>query len=188
MDTSFQSPVQKKDISTIKYSGYNESDNQVDKISYSKEQVDASSRSGTDSDEQVDPSSDPRVDTHITNRIQRLFISQIPVSLEPVVIGQDIFTSVQEISREDLPQESLKPLYTINSKDIVTGAARDSAQVESIFQTPSKAIHVKTRVNVEVFSPSRCSHSDFAKWLRNIDPFNTSIDVSLAQKRNWTSY
>ena len=44
MDTSFQSPVQNKDISTINDSGYNEPDYQVGKISDSKEQVDASSR------------------------------------------------------------------------------------------------------------------------------------------------
>ena len=44
MDTSFQSPVQKKDISIINNSGYYESDDQVNKISDSKEQVDASSR------------------------------------------------------------------------------------------------------------------------------------------------
>ena len=49
MDTSFQSPVKKKDISTINNSGYNESNDQVDKISDSKEQVDTSSRSNTDS-------------------------------------------------------------------------------------------------------------------------------------------
>ena len=47
MDTSFQSPAQKKDISTINDSGYNKSNNQVDKISDSKEQVDTSSRSNT---------------------------------------------------------------------------------------------------------------------------------------------
>ena len=40
MDTSFQYPAQKKDISTINDSGYNESNYQVDKISDSKEQFD----------------------------------------------------------------------------------------------------------------------------------------------------
>ena len=74
MDTPFQSPVQKKDISTINDYVYNNSNNQVDKISDSKEQVDTSSRSRTNSVEQVDPSSDLRVDTHITNGIQTLFI------------------------------------------------------------------------------------------------------------------
>ena len=116
MDTSFQSPVQNKYISTINNSGYNESDNQVDKISDSEEHVDASSRSSTDSAKQVDPSSDPRVATHITNGIQKLLISQIPVSFEPVVISQDLVTSIQETSLEDLPRESLKPFQTIISK------------------------------------------------------------------------
>ena len=49
MDNLFQSPVQKKDISTIINSGYNESNYQVYKISDSEEQVDTSSRSRTDS-------------------------------------------------------------------------------------------------------------------------------------------
>ena len=70
MDTSFQSLVQKKDISTINDSGYNAPDNQLGKISDSKEQVDVSIRSITDSAKQVDPSSNPRVDTHISNGIQ----------------------------------------------------------------------------------------------------------------------
>ena len=36
MDTTFQSPLQNEDISTINNSGYNESNDQVDKIGYSK--------------------------------------------------------------------------------------------------------------------------------------------------------
>ena len=86
MVTSFQSPIQKKDISTINDSRCNDSNNQVDKISDSKEQVDTSSRSSTDSAEQVDPSSDPRVDTHINDGIQKILISQVPFPFEPVVI------------------------------------------------------------------------------------------------------
>ena len=54
MDTSFKSPVQNKDISTINNYEYYESDDQVDKISDSEEQADASSRSSTDSAKQVD--------------------------------------------------------------------------------------------------------------------------------------
>ena len=96
MDTSFQSPVQKKNISVINDSGYNESNDQVYKVSDSKEQVDTSSRSNTDSAEQVDPSIYPRVDIHITDGIQKLLIGQIPVSFEPVVIGQDLVMSVRE--------------------------------------------------------------------------------------------
>ena len=70
--------------------GYNDSNYQVDKISDSKEQVNTSNRSRTDSVEQVDPSSDPRVDTHITDGIQKLLIR--PITFEPVVIGQDLVT------------------------------------------------------------------------------------------------
>ena len=78
MDTSFQSRIQKKDISTINNSTYYGSDNQVDTIS--------------DSKEQVDTSRNKRVDTHITNRIQKLSIRSI--TLKSVVIGQDLATSV----------------------------------------------------------------------------------------------
>ena len=71
MDTSFKSPVQKKDIPTINNSGYNESDDQVDKLSDSKEQVETSIRSKIDSVKHVDPISNPRVDKHITDGIQK---------------------------------------------------------------------------------------------------------------------
>ena len=63
MDTLFQSPIQKKDISTINDSGYIESNDQVDTI--------------RDSNKHNDPSSNPRADTHITNRIQILPIRPI---------------------------------------------------------------------------------------------------------------
>ena len=103
MDTSFQSPVQNKDVSTINSSGYYESYDQVYKISDYEEQVDASIRSSTDSAKQVnpksDPISDPRIATHITNGIQKLLINQIPISVELFVIGQDLVTSVLETSR-----------------------------------------------------------------------------------------
>ena len=75
--TSFKSPVKKKDISTINDSGYNESNNQVDKISDSEEQVDMSSRSNTDSIEQVDSSKNPRVDTKFADIIKKLLIRPI---------------------------------------------------------------------------------------------------------------
>ena len=78
MDTSFQPFIQKKYISTINDSPYYDSDDQVDTIS--------------DSKEKVDPSSDPRVDTHITDGIKKLSIR--PITFEPVVIGQDLVMSV----------------------------------------------------------------------------------------------
>ena len=54
MDTSFKSPVQSKDISTINSSGYHESDDQLDKKSDSEKQVDTNIRSSTDTAIQVD--------------------------------------------------------------------------------------------------------------------------------------
>ena len=87
-----------------------------------------------------------------------------PITFEPVIIGQDLVTSVQEVSQEGLLQEILKPLHTISSKEIITDAACNSVQVDRIVRTPSRAIHNTPRVNVEVFSPSRGSNSNFAKW------------------------
>ena len=141
MDTLFQSPVQNKDISTINDSGYNDSDDQVGKISDSKEQIETSSRLRTYSFKQVDPNSDPRVDNHINDRIQKLLIR--PILFEPAVIGQDLVTSVRETLQEGLSRESLKPLHTINSKKIVMGTACDSTQVDRIVWTPRRAIHNK---------------------------------------------
>ena len=153
MDPSYQSHIQKKDISTINNSAYYESDDQLDTISYCKEQV--------------DPSSDPRIDTHITDRIQKLSIR--PITLEPVVIGQDLVMSVQETSRNGFSLKSLNPLHTISVKDIVKEAACKSAQVDRIaVRTPIKTIHNQLGVNVDVFSPRRGSNSSFTKWSRNI--------------------
>ena len=47
--------MKKKDVSTIKYSVYYESDENIDTIS--------------DSNKQVDPRSDPMVETHIVDKV-----------------------------------------------------------------------------------------------------------------------
>ena len=85
-------------------------------------------------------------------------------------------------------QESLKPLHTISSKEIVTGEAHDIVQVDRIVRNPSRDIHMTPRVNIEVFSPIHCSHSSFAKWSSSIDPFNSAIYRSPYQERNSTSF
>ena len=82
-DTSFQSPIQKRYVLTINNSAYNESENKVDTIS--------------NSNKQVDTSSDPRVDTQIIDRIRKLSVRLILLAqtvLEKIVIGQDLVTSV----------------------------------------------------------------------------------------------
>ena len=84
-DTSIQSPIQDKDVSTINDSVYYESDNQLDTIS--------------DSNKQVDPSSNPKEDTKIIDRIRKLSVRPIlfaPVVLEPSVIIQDLVTRFQK--------------------------------------------------------------------------------------------
>ena len=82
-DTSFQSPIKKKYVSTINDYVYYESDEQVDKIS--------------DSNKKVDPRSDPMAETHIVDRIRKL---SVRVGLfEPSiigVIGKDLVKNVQE--------------------------------------------------------------------------------------------
>ena len=73
----------------------------------------------------------------------------------------------------------------ISSKDIVTGAACNSAQVDRNIRNPSRVGNPE--VNVDVFSPSRSSNSSFTKWLRNIKPLNTSVDGSTTKERNLDS-
>ena len=68
-DTSFHSPMLKKNVSTIKNSVYYGSDDQVDTIS--------------DSNRQVDPRSDPKAETHIFDRVRKLSIRQV---FKPFVI------------------------------------------------------------------------------------------------------
>ena len=81
---------------------------------------------------------------------------------------------------------SLSPLNKVTSKAIVTGAACNSAQVDRNIQkicTPDdRNIQSPSRVgtpgvNVGVFSPSRVRNSSFAKWTKNIDPLDTSVDI-----------
>ena len=152
-DTSFQSPILKKNVSTINDFVYYDLDKQIDTIS--------------DSNKQVDPSSNPRVDTNIINRIHKLSVR--PILFDTDVIGQDLVTSVQETSINGLLLKSLNSLHTIFLKEIVTDAACNSAQVDRIsVQSPSRAIHRTPGVNIDVLIPSRGSNSSFAKWLRNI--------------------
>ena len=108
-DTSFQSPILKKYVSTINDSVYYESDEQVYTI--------------CDSNKQVDASIEPKEETHIIDRIRKLSVRQL---FEPAVIGvigQDLVTNVQENSSVDLSLESLSPLNTIMLKAIVIGLA-----------------------------------------------------------------
>ena len=84
-DTSFKSPIQKKYVSTTNDYVYYESDKQVDTIS--------------DSNKQVDPSSNPKEDTKIIDRLRKLSVRPIlfaPVVLEPSVIIQDLVTRFQK--------------------------------------------------------------------------------------------
>ena len=169
MDTSYQSHIQKKDISTINDSIYFELDDQVDTI--------------FDSKEQVDPNSDPRIDTHINDRIQKLSIR--PITLKPVLIGQDLVTSARKTSRDGFSLNIFNPLHTISVKEIVTEMECNSSQVDRIsVRTPIKTIHNQPGVNVYCFSPRRGSNSSFTKWSRNIKPLNTFVDGSAAQESN----
>ena len=81
------------------------------------EQVDTIS----DSNKQVDASSEPKEETHIINRICKLSVRQL---FEPAFIGvieQDLVTNVQDNSRVEISLKSLSPLNTITSKSIVIG-------------------------------------------------------------------
>ena len=56
----------------------------------------------------------------------------------------------------------------------------DSAQVNRFVMQP--------RFNVDFFSPSRGSNSSFAKWSRNVETLDTSVNGSAAQERNSNCY
>ena len=129
-------------------------DEQVDTISYYNKQV--------------DPSSNPKEDTHSIDRIRK--VSVRPILFKPAVIGQDLVTSVRETLCDGLSPNIL------SVKEIVTDALCNSAQVNRFAVQPG--------VNVDVFSPSRSSNSSFAKWPRNIDPLDTSVDGFTSQERN----
>ena len=81
-DDLYQSPMKKKDVSTINNSVYYESDEHIDTIS--------------DSNKRVDPRSNPMAKTHIGNRIRKLSVG---VGLfEPAIIGvirKDLVTNFQ---------------------------------------------------------------------------------------------
>ena len=112
-DTSCQYPIQNKDVSTINDSVYYKSDEQVDTI--------------RDSKKQVDPSSDPKEETHIIDRIRKLSVRQL---FKPAVIGvivQDFITNFQESSRMELSLKSFSLLNTITSKATMTRTACNSA-------------------------------------------------------------
>ena len=97
---SFQYPIEKKDVPTINYSVYYDSDDQVDTIS--------------DPKKQVDPISNLKEDTQIIDRIRKLSVR--PILFEPAVlqvIGQDLVTSVRETSHMNLSLKSLSPRNTI---------------------------------------------------------------------------
>ena len=130
--------------STINNSGYSESDEQVDEIIDSEEQVGAMNWLRNDSAKQVDaisdsdklvdagsdsksnPSSNPKVATHITSRNskQKILINPtIPVAIVP--INSLVTAGVVGV------QESLRPRQTVLPKANVTDAVRSSAHIFS---------------------------------------------------------
>ena len=79
----------------------------------------------------VDPSSDPKEETHIIDRIRKLSVR--PILFKPAVIGvigQDLVMNVLDNLRMELSMKSFSTLNMISSKEIVTGAAYNSAQVD----------------------------------------------------------
>ena len=177
-NTSFQSPIQSEDESTINNSVYYESDEQVDTIS--------------DSHKQVDPRSDPKADTHIFDRIRKLSVGTFKPSVIGV-IGQDLVTNVQENLRMDLSLNSLSLLNTNTSEAIVIGWACKSAEVDrntlKMCMPPDRTTRSHSRigtpaVNEGVFSLSRGKISSAAKWTGNIKPLDTSVHGSATQERN----
>ena len=110
--------MKKKDVSTINYSIYKESDEHVDTIGDSRKQVDARN--------------DPIKETHIINRVSTLSIVVGYLELAVIgIIGQgstDLVTHVLTNSSEQLSMTSLSPLNTFQSKAFVIGSQDESVR------------------------------------------------------------
>ena len=179
-DTSFQSLIQNKYVSKINNSVYYDSDEQVDMIS--------------NSNKPVDPSSNPNIETHIINKIRKLSVRPILFNPSAIgVIGQDLVTNVRENSRVELSLKSLSPLNAMSSKEVVTGAACNIAQVDRNIRKNCKPVDMSIsnpsrvgtpEVNIYAFSKIRGSISIFTKWSRNIETLYTSVDGSTTQENN----
>ena len=124
-DDLYQSPMKNKDVSTINNSVYYESDENVDTIS--------------DSSKQVDASNDPIKDTHIVDGINHLSVGVVYV--EPAVIlvriigqgitqgvinggtsiGSNLVTNVLKNSGKILFDTNTFQLNTLQSETLVIG-------------------------------------------------------------------
>ena len=110
-DNSYQSPILKKDILTINNSVYYASDENVDTISDSSKQVDASNK--------------PTKETHISDRVRNLSVRDIsvnPAVIKVRIIGQDITqgfikggTSISRKVVTDVLTDSSKILFDMNT-------------------------------------------------------------------------
>ena len=155
--TSFHYPIQKKYVTTINDYVYYELDQQVDTIS--------------DSNKQVDPRSNPKVETHIIDRVRKLSVG---VGIfEPAVIGvigNDLVTNVLENLRVELSVNILSPLNTNMSKVFVVCSACKSVEADRNTLNctpPDRTIRNHSRIgtpggNEGVFSPSHGKTSSFA--------------------------
>ena len=176
-DTSFKSPIQKKDFTIINDSVYYDSDEQVDTIS--------------DSNKHVDPNSDPMVESHIVDRVRKLSVG---VGIfEPAVIGggigNDLVTNVLENLRMELSLNSLSLLNKNTSKVFVIVSEWKSVGVDrNILSCTPPDMKIRNHskigapgVNRGVFIPSRGKTSSFSKWTGNIEPLDTSVHGSATQ-------
>ena len=144
--------MKNKDVSTINDSVYYESDEHVDMIS--------------DSSNQVGPRNNPIADIQIVDRVCILSV-RVVLFHPSVIIGGRIgpVTNVLENSRVDLPLDSLSPLNMNQSKAFVIGLQCNSIGVNRKILNctfpDSRNIRWNNswigtpRVNEGVFSPSR---------------------------------
>ena len=189
-DTSFQSPILKKDVPTINDYVYYKSDEHVDTIS--------------DSSKQVDAKNDPIKETHIVDGISKLSIGV--GSLEPAVIeiiGQgstplsiNLVTNVLTNSSEQLFMTNLSPLNAFQSKEFVIGLQDESVGGNSnIICTSRDSRNIRVNhsrigtpgVNKDFFCPRSDTTSKLLSCTRNIEKFNTHICGSATQERNLES-
>ena len=189
-DGLYQSPMKKKDVSTINDSVYNDYDEHVETI--------------RDSRKQVDPRNDPIKETHIVKGVSNLSIGV--GYLDPSVIGiikqgstklsTNLVTHVLTNSREQLSMTSLSPLNTFQSKAFMIGSQDESVGgnrniiCTSRDSRNSMGNHSRIRtpgVNKYIFSPRSDTTSNLLSCTGRIEKFDTHVHVSATQERNLES-
>ena len=199
-NTSYQSPILKKDVLTINYSVYYELDEHVNTIS--------------DSSKQVHARNDPIKETHIVNRVHNLSVGVGSIELAVIIIviirqgstqfitnrdtniGTNLVMHVLTNSSEQSFNTNLTRLNTFQSEVFVIGSQDKSVERNRKIICTSRDIRnirgdnsrIGTPgVNKEVWSPRSDTTSNVLSCMENVEKFDTLVHGSTTQERNLES-